>query len=121
MPKKRKPFHFVPVMADATALRLLYCLPCHSKPLLAFTTRWVMPPCSRTKTVPVWWVLSFSPYRPIGASGGLLATAARYLSSSFDKPPNPAGLKLPSGETDDQVGGADGLGKACAILPARRG
>src|SRR6266404_3793635 len=51
-PKKRGPFHEVPVMARATVVRLGKVCPCQTKPLRTTVTVWRTPRCSRIRTVP---------------------------------------------------------------------
>src|SRR6266481_3304334 len=51
-PKKRGPFHAVPVMARATVVRLGKVCPCQTKPLGTTVTVWRTPRCSRIRTVP---------------------------------------------------------------------
>src|SRR5690606_33036306 len=51
-PKKVSPFHRVPVIARATALRLLYRRPCHSKPSASTVTLCLTPRHSRMSCVP---------------------------------------------------------------------
>src|SRR5215472_17396002 len=54
-PKKREPFHLVPVMAKAISDRLSNVSPFHAKPSGMTMTRWDFRSHSRTRTVPGRW------------------------------------------------------------------
>src|ERR687892_752316 len=73
-PKKVSPFHRVPVIARATALRLLYLRPSHSKPSASTVTLCSTPRHSRISWVPTTGPLTTRFRAALGSSASASAS-----------------------------------------------